>query len=207
MMQQISGHTHFTFSILDAARIFGEMETAQTLQTNFLNLYMGKGEEYLSSVAPHLFEYQPESEFGKWLLDKGWGNSWGVFIETNDTLEELQKHFRKYLMVKTEEGREMYFRFYDPRVLRVFLPTCDAAKLKDFFGPVKVFGMEDEDPQFAVEFIFEDGKLITRKISKLNFWNKLNGIQVESMVTDEVKSENPGDKNDKPGRKWNFLID
>ena len=198
----------FTFSILDAARIFGEMETAQTLQTNFLSLYMGHNEELLSSVAPYLFAYQPDSEFGKWLLQKGWGNSWGIFVDATVSLEDLRKHFRKFLLVKTEDQKELYFRFYDPRVLRIFLPTCDAQQLQDFFGPVKVFAMESQDPEFAIEFMLEQGKLITKQIPKLHFWNSLNSSQGIPTSHTEINNPHPEDKKDKPGgRKWNFLVD
>ncbi len=195
------------FLILDAARILGEIETAQTLQADFLNLYLGTGEEYLSSVAPYLFPFQADSEFGKWFLEKGWGNSWGMFIDTNVLMEDLQKHFRKYLMVKTEDGREMYFRFYDPRVLRKFLPSCDENKLKAFFGPVKIFGMESDDPEFALEFLLEDGKLISRKVAKTNFWDHLNGLKISPDVTSEIIAPDAENKKGKPGQKWNFLID
>ena len=197
----------FTYSILDAARIFGELDTAQKLQTNFLSLYMGQSEELLSSVAPYLFSYQPESEFGKWLLEKGWGNSWGMFVETHVTLEDLRKHFRKFLLVKTEDGKELYFRFYDPRVLRIFLPTCDEQQLKDFFGPIKMFAMENEDPAFAIQFDLVEGKLLSRKMSKEDFWLKLNGSVGLLTSETEIKMDKSDDKNDKPGKKWNFLID
>ena len=197
-----------TFSILDAARIFGEIETAQTLQTNFLSLYMGQSEEYLSSVAPYLFAYQPESEFSKWLLEKGWGNSWGIFVDTTIDLEQLQKHFRKFLMVKTEDGKELYFRFYDPRVLRIFLPTCDEQQLKDFFGPVSSFSMESEDQEFALAFLLEQGKLITRKIPKHDFWNRLNGAKGIPTGDTEIKLDTSDNKKDKPGgRSWSFMVD
>lgn len=198
--------THI-YSILDAARIFGELDTAQQLQTNFLSLYMGQSEELLSSVAPYLFSYQPESEFGKWLLEKGWGNAWGMFVETAVTLEDLRKHFRKFLLVKTEDGKELYFRFYDPRVLRIFLPTCDEQQLKDFFGPVKSFSMESEDANFAIEFELENGKLISKKVVKEDFWSRLNGAKGVATADTEIKTDAPDDKKDKPGRKWNFLID
>ncbi|MDZ4822271.1 MAG: DUF4123 domain-containing protein [Flavobacteriales bacterium] len=159
MLGQNQDQLSHTYSILDAARIFGELDTAQQLQTNFLSLYMGQSEELLSSVAPYLFAYQPDSEFGKWLLEKGWGNSWGMFVETTVSLEDLRKHFRKFLLVKTEDGKELYFRFYDPRVLRIFLPTCDKAQVKEFFGPVKQFMLEDEDPAFALRYWLENFEL------------------------------------------------
>jgi hypothetical protein len=153
-----------TYSILDAASILDELETAQTLQTNSLSLYMGQSEESLSSVAPYLFAYQPDSEFAKWLFEKGWDNSWGIFVETSITMEDLRKHFRKFLIVQTEDGKEMYFRFYDPRVLKIFLPTCDKQQIIEFFGPVEKFIVEGDTKDEAIEFWQENGVLQQKKV-------------------------------------------
>lgn len=37
----------------------------------------------------------------------------------------------------------MLFRFYDPRVLRLYLPTCTSTELEQVFGPVGTFFTED----------------------------------------------------------------
>ena len=42
------------------------------------------------------------------------------------------------------DGTPLYFRYYDPRVLRIFLPTCSAAQLKQMFGPVDAFLAESD---------------------------------------------------------------
>ena len=42
--------------------------------------------------------------------------------------------------------RDRYFRYYDPRVLRVYLPTCNARELQTVFGPVLRYLVEDEKP-------------------------------------------------------------
>jgi hypothetical protein len=69
-------------------------------------------------------------------------------------------------MVQTEDKEELYFRFYDPRVLRIFLPTCDEDQLNEFFGPVDYFVCEDEDPAFALAFTLKDGELKTERMPK-----------------------------------------
>jgi len=48
-----------------------------------------------------------------------------------------------------EEGstKFLYFRFYDPRVLRVFIPSCTDQQLIQFYGPIRRFWMENEDGQ------------------------------------------------------------
>jgi hypothetical protein len=81
-------------------------------------------------------------------------------------MKHLYKHFRKFLIVKTEEGDELYFRFYDPRVLRIFLPSCDKEQLKEFFGPVSYFVCEDEDPGTGLIFSLEKNVLKTEKVTK-----------------------------------------
>ena len=38
---------------------------------------------------------------------------------------------------------------HDPRVLRVFLPTCTPDELSDFFGPIGSFLVESDQPAHA----------------------------------------------------------
>lgn len=150
--------------ILDAARLEHEMEAAHRLNPEGLSLYKGQPEEELSEVAPYLFSCYGNSTFLNWVLDNGWSKSWGIFILSDKELNELHRHFRRFLMVKTEDGRQLYFRYYDPRVLRIFLPTCDAVQLREFFGPISKFICEDEDPAFALIFFHDNMKLITQRI-------------------------------------------
>jgi len=92
------------------------------------------------------------------------GDAWGILIKSSFPLEELHKHFRKFLIVGTEDNQQLYFRFYDPRVLRIFLPTCDTAQLREFFGPIEYFIMEDEDTAFAIKCWLQNGILHSQKI-------------------------------------------
>ena len=55
----------------------------------------------------------------------------------------------------------MLFRYYDPRVLRVFLPAFSAADAADFFGPVAAFAAESDDPSaFHLFRRGEPGRLV-----------------------------------------------
>src|SRR5512140_2233253 len=78
---------------------------------------------------------------------KSWGNSWGIYLTSAASLPDLRKHFRHFLMaeIEGEGGKSFYFRFYDPRVLRTYLPTCTIDELRQFFGPVGSFLVEDKD--------------------------------------------------------------
>jgi hypothetical protein len=61
----------------------------------------------------------------------------------------------------------MVFRYYDPRVLRVYLPTCNAEELATVFGPIETFWTEGSDPATLLEFHRDGGKL-TQKIIQLS---------------------------------------
>ena len=169
-----------TYLLLDAARMGREILTAKELNPEHGCLYKGRSEEVLADFAPYLFTIEQESAFIKWIFREGWGGSWGLFVQSAETAEVVYKHFRKFLMVKTEEGEELYFRFYDPRVLRIFLPTCDAEQLWEFFGPVEAYIMEAEDPAHYIRFTLEQGKLKTEVGKAVQF----TGV-VEQVTSDD----------------------
>ena len=79
-----------------------------------------------------------------WIWSRGWGRSWGIFFWSLVSPETLRAHFRRLTVVRGPAGERMLFRFYDPRVMRVFAPGCDATQIKELFGPVARFMTEDE---------------------------------------------------------------
>ena len=157
---------HLTYTLIDAARVSEQMAVAKELNKRHDSLYRGGSEASLAEVAPYIFQFAHPTLFSTWFLKKGWGDAWGVMIKSSWPLSELHKHFRKFLLVKTEDGQELYFRFYDPRVLRIFLPTCDAAQIREFFGgAIDYFMVEDEDPAYALRFSHQNGVLQTERFA------------------------------------------
>lgn len=157
------GLVGYNFLLFDAAR--AEINLNKALELNKLNrsLYKGSAEEDLAGIAPYLFTAKPNTDFANWYLTEGWNQSWGLLVNVTASFEDIYKHFRRFLMVKTEDDEQLYFRFYDPRVLRIFLPTCDKDQLKEFFGPIKSFVMEDEDPAFVLQMWLDNFTLKSRR--------------------------------------------
>lgn len=153
--------------VLDAARMGPALATAQELTDKYSSLYKGRSEEHLAAVAPYLFSATDQPTFTNWLVEQGWGQSWGVYLESAALPTEVYRHLRKFLLVRTETGQELYFRFYDPRVLRQFLPTCNTQQLADFFGPVRYFLLEDEDPVFALYYWLENHTLRRQRLDRV----------------------------------------
>jgi hypothetical protein len=157
------------FAVLDSAREPNIPVELRRKGAEFSSLYRGEPEESLSSVAPYLVRLDPKSELMRWLLTNCWGNSWGIFLVSSESLETLRRHFRRFLLVLDTAGNELYFRFYDPRVLRTFLPTCTGAEVKRFFGPVDAYLMEAEGAEAV--FLFSRRLATTIRIAELNEWS------------------------------------
>lgn len=141
------------FAILDAARTDEVLAKLAKAEVQYESLFRGREEEPLFEVSPFLVVCKEETELFKWLTTEGWGQSVGIFLTSSDSFKNLFTHFQRFLMVKEEGGDEMYFRFYDPRVLRVYLPTCTAQELNLFFGNVSRFMMESEDGKSILSFV------------------------------------------------------
>ena len=141
------------YAILDAARDkrIKKMLEAQRASP-FQSLYEGKQGEELADYAPYIVRVYHDSPLVEKLIEDGWGKSWGIYLRCPLSILEVRRHFRHFLMVKDETGEEFYFRFYDPRVLRVFLPTCTQDQRLEFFGPVERFFMEDDRGAKVLEF-------------------------------------------------------
>jgi len=152
--------------LLDAARMESAIYQARDMNSKHVSLYKGKSMEALADFAPYLFDFSAEEAFQSWFWEAGWGNAWGVLVDLTAPKAEVYRHFRKFLLVHNEEGEQVYFRFYDPRVLRVFLSTCNREQLREFFGPVRYFLIEDIDAGTGTYYWISDGELKKKTVSQ-----------------------------------------
>ena len=145
--------------ILDGARdgrIYGAIDKSYQVSCC---LFAGELTSQLRVVAPHLVQLDPDDRLTRFLLDNGWGRAWGVFLRSNASVEPLRRHFRKLLRVSDDTGRHLLFRYYDPRVLSVYLPTCSPDELTTFFGLVDRFAVEAENGTRMIEYRFTGWRL------------------------------------------------
>jgi hypothetical protein len=122
-------------------------------------LYRGELQPDMAEVAPYLIHLQINTPFTDWVLQTGWGKHWGIFALSSSDLRSLRRHFRTLLTVHDPSGKPLLFRYYDPRVLRVYLPICNAEELATIFGPIDSYLLEDEDPLVMLRYRLASGSL------------------------------------------------
>lgn len=158
-----AGEDGATFALFDGARDPRVHGLVTRTGLPHRCLYLGALSPALERAAPWIVNLARDSDGTRDLLRLGWGDAWGVYLRANADIAALQHHFRRLLRVKDERGRTLLFRFYDPRVLRVYLPTCSTDELRQVFGPVERFVLEGEEPEHIEELRFEKGALAQRE--------------------------------------------
>jgi len=133
------------YAILDSARNEEILEYVFLSKAKYEILYDDKYKYELASVGPYLVNLKKNQNLIDTLIHKGWSDHWGIYLTSDCTFEELKEHFQQFLIVQMENNEKLFFRFYDPRVLRVYLNSCTPEEKKSFFGPVSGYYLEDLD--------------------------------------------------------------
>jgi Domain of unknown function (DUF4123) len=151
-----SARAEEAFAALSAERgLFGIVDAARSARIRVLlresidegeSLYEGVKGQALADVAPYLVRFEPGSRLLRALVEEGWGEAWGVYLAARIPMKELRRHLRHFLLVEDELRLErMYFRFYDPRTLRDFLPLTTPRQESELFGDVRAFLVEGRE--------------------------------------------------------------
>jgi len=134
LIAMLRGEFQPLYALLDAACEPSVLKVLFESKEEYQSLFEGPQGAQLAHFAPYLARLPESSPLIGTLVQQGWGKNWGTYLTCQEPLEALRRHFRHFLMVKLPDRRQVYFRFYDPRVLRLFLPTCTAEEISLIFG-------------------------------------------------------------------------
>ena len=140
-----SRETGRLFAVLDAARDERILELLHESVDDHRSLYEGVQGEALADVAPYLVSFRRDSGLLSRLVEEGWGRSWGIYLTSGQSMKNVRRHFRRFLLVEEDETfARMYFRFYDPRVLREIIPIATTRQRDTLFDVVSAYLLEGE---------------------------------------------------------------
>lgn len=134
------------YFILDANK--HKLLEPESFHCRIENLFQGEFAEITKEIGPYLVEvipypdYKAESELMGLFSDEGamtrfnWHEELGIFIHSRYDFDTVLRHLRHFPVMKDENGKWFFFRFYDPKVLRNYLDVIATSpeKLNKFFG-------------------------------------------------------------------------
>lgn len=133
------------YGIIDSARDEDVFRHLITGYVQYRSLFQGTMDEQSYGVSGFLVDCKKESLLFQWMTKDSWGNSCCIFFTSKSSFDELFSHFQKFNRVYLEDDEVVLFRYYDPRVLRVYLPTCNRNEIEIFFGDVISFFAENNN--------------------------------------------------------------
>jgi hypothetical protein len=160
------GSARDVWMVVDSARdrrIFGLL--LECFYSSLSSLFAMPLPPQLEPVAPYLVPLDHDDQKTRKFLSNAWGNNWGIFIGCDTSQERLRRHLRSFVSVRDPHGNRLLFRYYDPRILRTYLPTCTKDELAYVFGPIECFWTESENPNHLLQLNLDKGMLVQRTIS------------------------------------------
>ncbi|RJE82360.1 DUF4123 domain-containing protein [Paracoccus onubensis] len=117
----------FTYAILDGAKVAGLPEFLEGSGLEHRCLFKGEAYAELKDVAPWIVRLEDGNDFVRRLFTGSegmnglWENEPGIFVRSCRKLDEMWKHFRRFVRIRDDKSQWFYFRFWEPRVMSRYL--------------------------------------------------------------------------------------
>lgn len=110
-------------------------------------------------LSPFVVDLSSQPGLLDWLLG-GWGKAWGIYLTAQGEVDDVYRHLRQFLRVRSADGSFLRFRFYDPRVFRVAVPLLSLPQQTQLLGPLLDVTCEGLQPADALRFALGPAGLI-----------------------------------------------
>ncbi len=145
VLASLQGYVGSLWAVLDAARDDRILSLLREHVDPYRCLYEGPEAETMADAAPYLVRFRSDSRLLERVVAEGWGRRWGVWLLSNKRLRDVRTHLRRFLMVQDESGEQLYFRYYDPAVLRSFLADITPRQKSLLFADVDSWMVDDRN--------------------------------------------------------------
>ena len=103
-------------------------------------LFFGKLDPVVKAASPHVVELAPGDPLTELWRTQGWSQNWGTWIESRSDLHKVWRRLRHFTQAKLPSGEgPVLFRFWDPRVLRIYMPLIEPAELSAWFQDIDAY--------------------------------------------------------------------
>ncbi len=123
-------------------------------------LFEGRLHAQVRAASPYLVELATDDPLSRLWRGEGWGRSWGMLVSSTADLSTVRRRLRHFTQARLPRGEgPVLFRFWDPRVFRVYLPLVEPDMLGEWFKDIDRYIVETEDGQGSLRYTLERGGL------------------------------------------------
>lgn len=133
------------FAVIDPARDPILFDTMTVLAPDGQCLFGGTLSEAVLRASPHVMAMPQPGALLDWWRQHGRGKSYGIACRGDVGMHALRLHLKTLLRVRLPDGRLVLFRFWDPRVLKIFMENSTPLEQARLFGPIRTFYSEGVD--------------------------------------------------------------
>jgi hypothetical protein len=124
-----------TYVIVDGALDKEIDVNLEIYQPQYRTLYPEAYSKEAGYAQPFLVNLESSAEFREWFLEKGYGNSRGVFVLSTVDIDTLTNNIKDFTVGHMKEGnKETFFRFYDPKIFPTFLRILSENQVEKVFA-------------------------------------------------------------------------
>jgi hypothetical protein len=155
------------YAVVDAAR---DRRIYELVHTALFPMCLFRAEVVspLGRNAPYLVPVEHAERLIESWRRVGRGESWGIFLRSSQEQARVRQRLRTFNQAKLPDGQVVLFRWWDPRVFRIYLPTCDADDLGQWFASVEEYVCETEDGAGFTIFHKVEGTLAHERVDGWN---------------------------------------
>lgn len=129
---------------LDAAHVQNLHVMLRELNVQHLPLFRESPQENIIHVTPFIARFSPSETFLHWMTMNPVVLETALVCTSTAPLDQTHAHLRRFLLTKDDTGRQVYFRFWDPRVISPFLQSSTPEERRWFCGPIRAFAYYDK---------------------------------------------------------------
>lgn len=131
-MKQNPAPPSYTYAILDAAKVTNLPELLEEAGLEYRCFFKGELYKNLKNIAPWIVKLEDGNKFTRNLFTSSdspwhvWDNEPGIYMRSPGSLDDMWRHFRKFVHLQDTNGKWFYFRFWDREAQHALLNACRA---------------------------------------------------------------------------------
>jgi len=158
------------YVLVDAALWQENIDSLWLEGFTYRSLFRGTAQQKLYTVAPYLVDISVSGvEFIKEIVQQDPVKRRVTWLHSELSIDDLRKHLRRFLRMKTKTGMYIYSRFYDPYVADCVFPNLTSAQLNEFFAPIEYLITEDVRINERCVFYLSADKELRIKYKAINY--------------------------------------